>query len=127
MCLESRHMATTRPKSTRPFAVWLDAKIAEKTTRNSVRELARSMAGPDASQIEIERHRRNLNRYRYDGLYPTDHNRDLIAQALGLSEQERDEMPDDDEDEEAALSLDAVLQALVEQRVSRALAKAGLS
>jgi len=97
----------TRPLSTTPFATWLNSEL--KRQELSVRGLAKRMAsrngftGLELSQ-EVERHRRNLSRYRYDGIIPTEQNRVLVAEALGVS---KDEMPSDDEDEEAASPLTA--------------------
>jgi transcriptional regulator with XRE-family HTH domain len=88
------------------FAAWMyDTRTARGL---SVRGLAKAMSRTGDTQ-DVERHRRNLNRYIHNGIIPTDQNKQLIADALGVS---KDEMPAD-EDEEAAVSVHDLFATLL--------------
>lgn len=122
--------ATTLPTPRTPFAEWLTAKRQEKGL--SVRGLAKEMAQHTARRNctsfefaqEVERRRRDLNRYLHNGVYPTQQNLDLISQVLEVP---RDEIPADDEDEEAAqpamLGFALELQRMFDESIERAAEK----
>lgn len=76
MCLTTAHMA--RELADTDLARWLRAALDERSW--GVRTLARNM-NPDEPEIA----RRTLNRCLYEGSYPSDTNRDLLAAALGVA------------------------------------------
>jgi lambda repressor-like predicted transcriptional regulator len=87
MCHTAAHMATTRtkPVADTPLAEWLAAQLDERGW--GVRTLARRI-NPDDSEIP----RRTLNRCLYVGSYPSETNRQAIADALGVPV---DEVPEE--------------------------------
>lgn len=71
-----------RTLSDTPLALWLRAEIDERPGWG-IRTLARRM-NPEEPEVA----RRALNRYLYEGSNPTEANRDLIAEALGVDPSE---------------------------------------
>lgn len=65
-----------RTLASTPLAEWLRAELDERGM--GVRTLARKMK-PDEPEVP----RRMLNRILYEGSYPSEANRELIAEALG--------------------------------------------
>lgn len=68
------------------FATWLDTELKERGW--GVRTLARKMDPKD-----VERARRAVNRYLFDGSYPNPENRALIASTLGVEEADLPDYP----------------------------------
>lgn len=64
-----------------PLAEWIQAQLVERGW--GVRTLARHMA-PDDPEVA----RRALNRYLFEGSNPSEANRRLIAEALGVTASE---------------------------------------
>lgn len=75
----------TTPLAETALAAWLRQQLDERGW--GVRTLARKM-NPAESEVA----RRSLNRYLFEGSYPSETNRQAIADALGVPV---DEVPDD--------------------------------
>lgn len=75
-----------RTLASTPLAEWLRAELDEHGL--GVRTLARRM---NPSEPEVAR--RALNRYLYEGAYPSEANRDLIAEALDVDATEVPALP----------------------------------
>lgn len=90
MCLSCAHMGRTLADT--EFAAWLDGQLKDRGW--GVRTLARRMA-PGMPRVgdPVEVARRALNRYLFDGSYPGDENKALIASSLGVVEADLPDRP----------------------------------
>ena len=98
-----------------PFAVLLRRELDSRKV--SVRELARRVAGPDATEAKIEQERRSLSRYLSGRNVPQRPSVSRIEQALGLAEgslPSKDDAPRPQSSADVLAALDSAVRSLTD-------------